>query len=460
MKIGFLVSLTCLFLIGCAAPQHTTEQVSVNFPENTQTLIVPSEEPISLISTVTPATNAEFPRLFRGLPNEIKVSRQELPIRFETPLSNIPSGNYIVYSESNQPINADLKQPTLEFWAISVDTYEKYLLFVCENCSHILNQYIAYREGQIFLGSMSSECGGAMIDLRNHTSVSIKVDLSLTPPESQFHFCTISPNFHRDIFQFHPVSPDGKWQVFGTASALAAFPNVPALARTLFIYSMEADEWLTLETGAGITGLLWTPKGDLLVEVTKNECGGKIGAYLVSLDHFTIHDLKRFLCNLERPSPRILGWFPDGRDIALGWDIYNNTQILSTIDIDRFSICPAEAVYSLDTSRCQMIKDNLISNLSYSSPLWIDEQGLFVGHSSPEGSLNVSIVNMQGGIDYHGVISSGYVSDVSLELRKVILISGKERNILTYADLKDVSKLADFKIITENIGTAFWLIVP
>lgn len=460
MKIGFLVSLFCLFLIGCAAPQHATEQVSVNFPENTQTLIVPSEEPIGLMSTVTPTANAEFPRLSKGLPNEVKVSSQELSIRFETPLSNIPSGNYIVYSKFDQPINANLKQPTLEFWAISVDTREKYLLFVCENCSHILNQYIAYREGQVYLGSMSSECGGAMIDLRNHTSVSIKVDLSLTPPESQFHFCTISPNFHRDIFQFHPVSPDGKWQVFGTASALAAFPNAPALARTLFLYSMETDEWLTLETGTGITGLLWTPNSDLLVEVTKNECGGKIGAYLVSLDDFTVHDLKRFLCNLERPSPRILGWFPDGRDIAIGWDIYNNTQILSTIDIDQFSICPAEAVYSVDTSRCRMIKDNLLSDLPYSSPLWIDEQGLFVGKGSPEGSLNVSMVNMQGSIEYRGVISSGYVFDVSLDLGKIILITGEERNILTYADLKDVSKSVDFRIPIENIGTAFWLIIP
>lgn len=460
MKIGSITSLICLFLIGCAALQPVTEQASVNFPENTETLIVPSEEPIGLMSTVTPTANAEFPRLSKGLPSEIKINRQELSIRFETPLSNIPSGNYIVYSKSSQPINADIKQPTLEFWAISVDTYEKYLLFVCENCSHILNQHIAYRDGQIYLGSMSSECGGAMIDLRNHTSVSIKVDLSLTPPESQFHFCTISPNFHRDIFQFHPVSPDGKWQIFGTASALAALPNVPALARTLFLYSMETDEWLTLETGTGITGLLWAPNSDLLVEVTKNECGGKIGAYLVSLDDFTIHDLKRFLCNLERPSPRILGWFPDGRDIAIGWDVYNNSQILSTIDIDQFSICPAEAVYSVDTSRCRMIKDNLISDLPYSSPLWIDEQGLFVGKGSPEGSLNVSMVNMQGSIEYRGVISSGYVFDVSLDLEKIILITGKERNILTYAELKDVSKLAGFRIRIENIGTAFWLIIP
>ncbi|HQX17479.1 MAG TPA: hypothetical protein PLA27_13735 [Anaerolineales bacterium] len=459
MKIGFIVSLICFFLIGCVA-QPATKQVSVNFPENTETLIVPTEEPTRLMSTVIPTANAEFPRLSKGLPNEIKVSRQELPIRFETPLSNIPNGNYIVYSKSDQPINADLKQPTLEFWAISIDTYEKYLLFMCESCSHILNQYVAYREGQIYLGSMSSECGGAMIDLRNRTSVSIKVDLSLTPPESQFHFCTISPNFHRDIFQYHPISPDGKWQVFGTASALATFPNVPALARTLLLYSMETDEWLTLETDTGITGVLWTPNGDLLVEVAKNECEGKIGAYLVSLEQFTIYDLKQFLCNLERPSPRILGWLPDERDIAIAWDIYNSSQILSTIDIDQFSICPAESVYSLDTSQCQKIKDNITSDLPYSSPLWIDEQGLFIGKSAPEGSLNVSIVNMQGSIDDHGVISGGYVSDVSLELGKIILITGKERNILTYADLKDVSRLVDFKMLIENIGTAFWLIIP
>ena len=455
MKIGSIVPLACIILIGCVA-QPATEQVSVNFPENTQTSIVPSEE------TIRPATAtpAEFPRLSKGLPNEIKVSRQELPIRFETPLSNIPSGNYIVYSESNQPINADLKQPTLEFWAISIDTYEKYLLFVCENCSHILNQYIAHREGKIYLGSMSSECGGTVIDLRNHTSVILKVDLSLAPPESQFHFCTISPNFHRDIFQYHPISPSGNWQVFGTASALAAFPNVPALAHTLLLYSMETDEWLTLEIGTSITGVLWTPNGDLLVEVAKNECGGKIGAYLISLEQFTIHNLKQFLCNLERPSPRILGWLPDGRDIAVAWDVYNSSQILSTVDIDQFSLCPAESVYSLETSQCQKIRDNIASDLPYSSPLWIDEQGLFVGKSAPKGSLNVSIVNMQGSIDYRGVVTSGYVSDVSLELRKIILITGKERNILTYASLKDVSNLADFKIFIENIGTAFWLIIP
>jgi hypothetical protein len=192
----------------------------------------------------------------------------------------------------------------------------------------------------------------------------------------------------------------------------------------------------------------------------KNECEGKIGAYLVSLEQFTIYDLKQFLCNLERPSPRILGWLPDERDIAIAWDIYNSSQILSTIDIDQFSICPAESVYSLDTSQCQKIKDNITSDLPYSSPLWIDEQGLFIGKSAPEGSLNVSIVNMQGSIDDHGVISGGYVSDVSLELGKIILITGKERNILTYADLKDVSRLVDFKMLIENIGTAFWLIIP
>lgn len=67
---------------------------------------------------------------------------------------------------------------------------------------------------------------------------------------------------------------------------------------------------------------------------------------------------------------------------------------------------------------------------------------------------------MQGSIDDHGVISGGYVSDVSLELGKIILITGKERNILTYADLKDVSRLVDFKMLIENIGTAFWLIIP
>ena len=184
------------------------------------------------------------------------------------------------------------------------------------------------------MGFLESGCGEVVIDPKDQTAELVKIDLSLMSPESAYHFCTISPNFLvQDLFQYKSISPDGKWQVFGTASELKKFPGHFDYSHSLLLYSIESDEWWTLETGKSITSILWAPTGELLVEVAADGCAGKIGAYLVALDDFVIHDLAPFLCNLDRISPRILGWFPDGKNIAVGWDLYNSNQDLITLHI-------------------------------------------------------------------------------------------------------------------------------
>lgn len=464
MKKYLITFLLCLFCIGCISQQTispVTEQVSTHLPESTtSSLSIASEELTPLSPTSTSSPNTSVPSLTKGLPNGIKVTRQELPIRFETPLASLPKGNYIVFSTSNQPIYSDSKLPTIEFWAVSIDTYEKTLLFVCEKCSYRLNQYIDYRGEKIYLGFLESGCGETAIDPKNQMATLVKIDLSLMTPDSPYHFCTISPNFFWDLFQFHPVSPDGKWQIFGTASALVKFPNVPDMTHNLLLYSIESDEWLTLETGKSITSILWAPNGELFVEVASDDCGGKIGAYLVSLDDFAIHDLEPFLCNLDRISPRILGWLPDGKNIAVGWDIYNSNQDIFSVYLDQVSVCPAESIYTFDTGQCRVLTDSLNRDIMFSDLLWLSENGLFIGKWTSQGGEHISLLDLDGKIDYRGYMSNAYLSDISLELNKLLLITGKDRDILTYVDLNDVSKPSDFQIRVQNLHTAFWLIVP
>lgn len=190
MKNCLTTFLLCLFCIGCISQQTispVTEQVSTHPPESAIPLSIASEEPTLLFPTSTSSPDTSAPSLTQGLPNGIKVTRQELPVRFETPLTSLPKGNYIVYSTSDQPIYSDSKFPTIEFWAISIDTYEKTLLFVCEKCSYRLHQYIGYRGEKIYLGFLESGCGEAVIDPKNQMATLVKIDLSLMTPDSPYH---------------------------------------------------------------------------------------------------------------------------------------------------------------------------------------------------------------------------------------------------------------------------------
>lgn len=485
MKKIFFVFLLYLFCVGCI------QKPAVNdiLPKNTQTEfalpVTPTYSPLPAM-TITPSPlpehSVKFPVLTKGLPDGMIVNTQELPIRFKTSISDIPNGNYIVYSTQDQSRYYPEEEPTVEFWAVSIDTYKKYLLFICEKCEYTPDKYIAYKDGVIYFDTRQfasedevMECETTIIDLYNHRATRLSLDLSSFSSGTTFFHCTTSPPLMYSgnieyIPDFHHVSPNGRWFIFGTAPAAKQthYPDstdIPERTHTLLFYSTEIKEWLILETNYGITHVLWTPNDELLVEVNTDNCGGLCGGdtfrYFVSFDDFLVRDVGSLFYNYDAPSPiltSIMGWFPDGDSIATILYDYDKDIILD-------GICPSSMISLLNTEECKTIgnspyyNDMLGTNVR---ELVLSNSGIFyLGWENASEIEKVFFIDSEGHVEYRGSLYDSFIYEVSLPLNKILINTGAKNDILTYVGLDDVSVLSDFQVRVPNgINTAFWMTIP
>lgn len=461
--IKVIVFIFCLiFSAGCSVQaDQTSIPTSSNASKNIPTVTPPFHQ--EAVQTEKPPTTiyAQKPTIENKLPENVTVETQAVPYHFGTPVTEIHSGNYILYSTINT--RARDKKATTEFWLTSIDTNQEYWLFTCEECEEKKMRPVSFVDNKLYLeiAYPPFSCGIIEVDLENQIAKHILLDTSATLPTSPFHFCSIYPNYsvRNYLYITQALSPDGEWQVFGTSSDIDGWHDHPDKPQSLFIRSSDKNEWTTIETGHDIKSLLWTPAGELLIEVEKENCNGQIGAYLFSPDTFTIRDISPFYCGFERSSPRVLGWLPDG-EIILTWGRGLGAS-LSQVTLDQVAVCSQEAMQTLNTDQCRVLATNLESRIGIAYMLETSDDGIYIYAAlDREIGEHLYFLDKEGFLDYRGFISE-YIKGVSPELNKGLVVTGNDYDILTYVNMSDVSKFSEYQDrIDDNVMSVLWVKIP
>lgn len=389
-----------------------------------------------------------LPSLSKGLPQDVSVVEENLPFKFED-VSVVTPGAYIVYGSSDGRNYNGYVLQDFTFRLESLDTQQDFPLFICEHCPYELFGFDAYSNGKYFLTDYMDndwDCKGIIVDTKKQTAKRFRLDLSQTQPNSPYHFCLSSQRVSEVwAYRFQPISPNGAWWLFATSFAEKEDNSRPSLPQNLLLYAVESGEWLTLDIGKFITGILWTPNNDLIVEVRDEGCGGKVGAYLVSTSTYQIQDITPFLCSFDRPSPRILGWTPDGSQMVLVWDIYNSTKAINLVSVTQISVCPSETLYSLDAAQCRLVSDTLTQKVGN----WIDaysitDDGVIVTAFTSDDVSLYYLVGFNGELDYGGAHKNakGFFRDIAIKRGDLLLITGENRNLVGTTNIKDITDIA------------------
>lgn len=457
MKSKIHILLLC-FLWSCQNPSSTVTPIKEGQPDKlTETATVAVQE------TQTVPSPKNLPSLSEGLPEGVSIVEENLLFQFED-LSNVEPGAYIAYETGEERSYSDYIPQDFNFRLMSLDAKRDYPLFACEGCPYELRGFDAYSNEKYFLTDYEYgnwDCKGIIVDIKKQTAKRIRLDLSQTLPVSPHHFCLSSSGAPATwAYRFQPISPNGDWWLFATSSAEKEDASRPDLPQNLLLYAVESGEWLTLDIGKLITGVLWTPNNYLIVEVRDESCGGKVGAYLISTSTYQIQDLSPFLCGFDRPSPRIRGWTPDGSQVVLVWDIYNNAMELNFASVAQISVCPSETLNSLDAKQCRLVSDTLTQKVANTIHAYsITNEGVLVTAPTSDDVSLYYLVRFNGELDYGGAYKNakGFIRDIAIERGDLLLITGENRNLVGVTNIKDITNVTLLPIKVKYLVDAFFV---
>lgn len=189
-------------------------------------------------------------------------------------------------------------------------------------------------------------------------------------------------------------------------------------------------------------------------------CGGEVGAYLISTSTYQIQDIPPFLCGFDRPSPRIRGWTPDGSQMVLVWDIYNNTKAINLVSVAQISVCPSETLYSRDVTQCRLVSDTLTQKVANSIHAYsITDDGVLVTAPTSDDVSLYYLVRFDGELDYGGAHknATGFFRDIAIERDDLLLLTGVEQNLIGVTNIQDILDVTFLPIKVKYLVDAMFV---